>query len=250
MSSAGSLAVALHDVEPATFERCALIRDWLTDHGVDRVTLLVIPARDLHPFFQRRPDLAAWLLDCRDQGDAIAQHGLAHQQRRRAGGLRRLAAGGNGAPAEFCGLDPDETRESVAAGRRILTLAGLEPRGFVAPAYAYPMALRRELAGRFDWWATLLRVRGAERAGTSPVLALGTSNLLERRVSALMVHTRLRLHGGVVRLDLHPADFDHPRRVQALERALVRARTRRAITYDDLCAHADLTSARLPSRGS
>ena len=44
-----TIAVALHDIEPATFERCALIRDWLDDHGVGRVTLLVIPARDLHP---------------------------------------------------------------------------------------------------------------------------------------------------------------------------------------------------------
>ena len=46
----GTIAVSLHDVEPATFERCALIRDWLDDLGVDRVTLLVIPAPDLHPF--------------------------------------------------------------------------------------------------------------------------------------------------------------------------------------------------------
>ena len=38
------LAVAVHDIEPATFERAALIRDWLDDLGVDRVTLLVIPA--------------------------------------------------------------------------------------------------------------------------------------------------------------------------------------------------------------
>ena len=44
-----TLAVALHDIEPATFERAALLRDWLDDLGVDRVTLLVIPARDLHP---------------------------------------------------------------------------------------------------------------------------------------------------------------------------------------------------------
>jgi hypothetical protein len=48
------IAVALRDVEPATFERSALIRDWLDDHGVDRVTLLVIPARDLHPMAEPR----------------------------------------------------------------------------------------------------------------------------------------------------------------------------------------------------
>ena len=82
MRAERTLAVALHDVEPATFERGALIRDWLHDHGVDRVTLLVVPAADLHPFFQRRPDLAAWLLDCRDRGDTIAQHGFQRGTRR------------------------------------------------------------------------------------------------------------------------------------------------------------------------
>ena len=58
-----AIAVSIHDVEPATFERCALIRDWLDDHGVDRVTLLVIPAPDLHPFSNRRPELADWLAE-------------------------------------------------------------------------------------------------------------------------------------------------------------------------------------------
>jgi predicted deacetylase len=56
-----TIAVALHDIEPATFERCALIRDWLDDHGVGRVTLLVIPARDLHPLGERSPEMAGWL---------------------------------------------------------------------------------------------------------------------------------------------------------------------------------------------
>ena len=125
MTRERQIAVAIHDVEPATFERCALIRDWLDDHGVDRATLLVIPAPDLHPFFQRRPDLAAWLLDCRDRGDAIAQHGFRH----RAAGRRPAA--------EFARLDKDQTQASIAAGRRVLAMAGVEPRGFVAPGYAY-----------------------------------------------------------------------------------------------------------------
>ena len=59
-----TIAVSLHDIEPATYERCALIRDWLNDHGVDRVTLLVIPARDMHAFDRRSPELASWLGEC------------------------------------------------------------------------------------------------------------------------------------------------------------------------------------------
>ena len=79
----GTIAVSLHDVEPATFERCALIRDWLDDLGVDRVTLLVIPAPDLHPFHDRRPDLAEWLDERSRAGDAVAQHGFQHRRLQR-----------------------------------------------------------------------------------------------------------------------------------------------------------------------
>src|SRR4029077_1951956 len=74
------LAIAVHDVEPATFERCALIRDWLDDHGVEKVTLLVIPAPDLHPLDDRCPELVHWLAERRELGDAIAQHGLHHRR--------------------------------------------------------------------------------------------------------------------------------------------------------------------------
>src|SRR5271169_1682085 len=65
----GVIGVAIHDVEPATWERCALIRDWLDDHGIDRVTLLVIPARDLHPLGERCPEMGAWLRERRGAGD-------------------------------------------------------------------------------------------------------------------------------------------------------------------------------------
>jgi len=214
------IAVAIHDVEPATFERCALIRDWLGDHGIDRATLLVIPAPDLHPFFQRRPDLAAWLLDCRDRGDAVAQHGFQH---RRAGAVGRRRRD----EAEFTGLDAEATRASIVAGRRMLSLAGVEPRGFVAPAYAYTPALRRELSADFDWWATLLRLVGRERASLAPALSL--------RRSPLAVRAGAFAAGGLLRLDLHPADFDRPRRVRALESVLRGAAQRTAVTYDDLC---------------
>ena len=204
------IAVAIHDVEPATFERCALIRDWLSDHGIDRATLLVIPAPDLHPFFQRRPDMAAWLLDCRDRGDAIAQHGLQHRPEK-----------------EFAHLDAAATHASIEAGRRVLTLAGVDPRGFVAPAYSYTSVLRRELAAAFDWWATLLRHVGPDRASLAPAISLTRSSLYVR-AGALA-------SGRLLRLDLHPADFDRPRHVMALESVLTGATRRTPVTYDDLC---------------
>lgn len=215
----GRLAVALHDVEPATFERCALIRDWLDDHGVDRVTLLVIPARDMHPFDRRSPELAGWLAERRLAGDAIAQHGFCHPH------TRRRASGG-----EFSHLDARETRLAVDAGRRLLHLAGVEPRGFVAPAYAYTPALHAALARSFDWWAALRAVH--RRTIADPLTATAVS--LGRFVSPLRLRGQAACSGELLRLDLHPADLERGRNVAALERILRRAQRRTAVTYDAL----------------
>ncbi|WP_196189093.1 DUF2334 domain-containing protein [Conexibacter sp. W3-3-2] len=235
------LAVALHDVEPATYERCALIRDWLDDHGVDRVTLLVIPAPDLHPFHDRRPEMVDWLADRRRFGDAIAQHGFQHRQTQPGAPGRQLLAGWQGGrAAEFVGLDEAETRRAVRAGRRVLRLAGVEPRGFVAPAYAYTNELRTTLATHFEWWASLSHVvhDGGRRATLNPALCLGTTSVTKRLLSPLVVRAGAGIAGDVLRLDLHPADLDHPRHIGAVEAVLRGARRRVAVTYDELACGA------------
>jgi predicted deacetylase len=236
------VAVALHDIEPATFERCALIRDWLYDHGVDRVTLLVIPARDLHPLGERSPAMRSWLAERREAGDSIAQHGFQHQHLRR-GALSGATLAGVRArrSAEFVGLDGEETRRAVDAGWRVLKLAGLEPDGFVAPAYAYTPALRRLLPSKFRWWASLLGVHRTPALTDdpsrllAPAWGMGTASPLRRAVSPAMIRAGSLVCGDTMRLDLHPADLRHPRHMLALEWVLQRAGQRRqAITYDEL----------------
>ena len=115
----------------------------------------------------------------------------------------------------------------------MLTSAGIEPRGFVAPGYAYTHALRRHLAERFDWWATLWSLQGAAPAH-APALCLGTSDAFKRATSPALIRAGAAVSGALLRLDLHPADFEHPRHVQAVEHVLGRARSRRAVTYDEL----------------
>jgi predicted deacetylase len=232
-----TLAVTLHDVEPATFERCALIREWLDDLGVERTTLLVIPAADLHPVGDRAPELTEWLRARGRAGDEIAQHGFQHLQVHPGRPPRQLVARLQGdRAAEFVGLGPLDTRRVVDAGRRILKLAGLDPQGFVAPAYAYTPELRRALAGRFAWWAGLWRVHSPASARTSPALCLGTSGPFKRATSPLLVRAGATLARSTMRLDLHPADLDHPRHVLALERVLRGARRRTSVTLSDLAA--------------
>ncbi len=237
------IAVALHDIEPATFERCALIRDWLDDHGVDRITLLVIPARDLHPLGERCPEMIEWLSERRLAGDSIAQHGFQHQKLRRGPFARHsLMPSRGGRAAEFVGLDDEETRRAVDAGWRVLKLAGIEPDGFVAPAYAYTPELRRVLPRRFRWWASLLRLHRAFAAGDedraqwlAPAWGMGADNRVRRILSPPLIRAGSLLSGDTLRLDLHPADLEHPRHMLALEWVLGRStRRRQAITFEEM----------------
>ncbi len=256
-----TIAVALHGIEPATFERCAVIRDWLDDHGVDRATLLVIPARDLHPVGERSRDMVDWLRERSRAGDSIAQHGFQHVRRRSDGPARRLLTRAHGRrQGEFVGLDSEETRRAVHAGWRVLKLAGIEPDGFVAPAYAYTPALRRTLSVRFSWWAGLLRVHrsqrelGTARAGRTtasghtlrtadsrptvqlaPAWSLAANGPVGRLLSPSLVRAGALLPTETLRLDLHPSDLQLPRHMMALESILARASPRRtAVTYCDL----------------
>ncbi|HYM66928.1 MAG TPA: DUF2334 domain-containing protein, partial [Patescibacteria group bacterium] len=234
---------ALHGIEPATFERCALIRDWLDDHGVDRVTLLVIPARDLHPVGERSPEMVGWLSERRRRGDAIAQHGFQHVRLRPGSSPRQMLARAQGQRAgEFLGLDGEETRRAVHAGWRLLKLAGIEPDGFVAPAYAYTAELRRTLSLKFRWWAGLLRVHRAEcdpaasrRRPLAPAWSFAATGPLGRILSPSLVRAGSLLPTSTLRLDLHPTDLHHPRHMMALEWVLGRGGPRRtAVTYEQL----------------
>jgi predicted deacetylase len=245
-----TLAVALHDIEPATFERCAESRAWLEDRGVDRATLLVIPARDLHPLGERSPELAAWLAERRRAGDSIAQHGFQHERLRHTSWSQRLRAPVRARrAAEFAGLDGEETRRAVEAGWRLMKLAGVEPDGFVAPAYAYTPALRRALDARFRWWASLMGLHGALVAGDAtggerswrrlaPAWSVSTEGAFKGVLSPATIRTGARLAGSTFRLDLHPSDLQHSRQRLALERALTHVTCRRtAATYEELaCA--------------
>ena len=235
--AAGRLTVALHDVEPRSFARSREIREWLLERGVDRVTLLVIPAADLHPIGSRAPALSAWLRCRVARGDTVAQHGLAHRAHGRARWPRSvLASWQGGDAAEFPGLNRDDTIRRVRTGRRLLAEIELDPIGFVAPGYAYTRALREELAESFEWFADLRRVCIPGSADVrSPALCLGASTPLKRALSPAVVRAAARgLSGAVMRVDIHPADFDLPGHVATLEGLLERAAGRESVTYDEL----------------
>jgi hypothetical protein len=153
--------------------------------------------------------------------------------------------------AEFAGLDAHDTARALDAGRRILKLAGIEPLGFVAPAYAYTPALREMLTTRFRWWAGSwgLYAGTPELGGhppldairsptlSAPAIGLGDASLARRALSPSLLRAATLLAGDTLRLDLHPGDLASPSHMLTLEWVLRHAVTRRRpVTYDELAA--------------
>jgi hypothetical protein len=151
---------------------------------------------------------------------------------------------------EFVGLDREETRRAVNAGWRVLKLAGIEPDGFIAPAYAYTTALRQTLAQRFSWWAGLLRVHRTQDApatrtsnaasierphgSLAPAWSLASGGPFGRLVSPPILRIGSMLPTSTLRLDIHPDDLRHTHHMMALEWVLGRVGSRRAVTYREL----------------
>ena len=83
--------------------------------------------------------------------------------------------------------------------------AGLEPDGFVAPAYTYTASLRDALARRFRWWADLWRIHrlpatAGARSPLAPAWVLGSDGVLQRALSPLLVRAGGLLCGEVLRV--------------------------------------------------
>jgi hypothetical protein len=213
-----AVAVTIHDVEPRTYARVRQIRDWLATRGIDRVTLAVVPAADLHPVGTRSPQLTAWLRSRSARGDGIAQHGLAHR----------------GRGSEFAGLGADASRGRVATGLALLREVELDPRGFIAPGYGYTSALRADLGQHFAWFAERTQVSGAQQRLHAPALGFGSASGPARLLSPGLTRSRARLGGQLLRLDIHPGDFGLPGHITTFAEILRRAGGRQVVTYDDM----------------
>jgi hypothetical protein len=88
------------------------------------------------------------------------------------------------------------------------------------------------LRQRFDWYGGLFALHGRRRL-YAPAHGLGTSTRFKRRTSPLWLRVGTSLRASVLRLDVHPADFDFPGHVAAIDAALRRSALH-SVTYDEL----------------
>lgn len=238
--------LSLHDVAPvhqARIERAeALFAAW----GVEKITYLLIP--DYHRHGQSDTDaFATWCRRPRPFEIDWFLHGYYHLEDTPGAGhnaalgeqiKRRYATAGEG---EFLALGAEAARTRIARGTDVFERClGYEPHGFVPPAWLYNETLPPLLAERgFRYFEDRGSVFDLEtgRSLAAPVVTWATRTPLRKwtSVAGTPLLQRLWHRRPLLRLAVHPFDFDHPETIASIRRVWERTLGgRKQVFYEEV----------------
>lgn len=239
-----ALLVSIHDVTPAWEGAVRALWALCVAAGV-RPALLVVPqwhggwALEDHPAFVR------WVAGRAAEGVELFLHGERHDETGLPRGWRDSvrALGRTAREGEFLTLDLAAATRRIARGAARLRALGLQPIGFVPPAWlaredTFQAVEREGLLLSED--VRQVRVHGpAARRIPAPVVRWSGRGAFRAWASAGVAawHDRREGTRPVVRMALHPMDLAHPATRRSLERTLARwSATRVAVPYRSLLA--------------
>jgi uncharacterized protein len=243
------LLLALHDVTPAHIARLERAERLLASLGVATATYLLVPDFHAGAPVHESPEFIAWCRRPRAFEVRWFLHGYFHSEQidppRPAASLTfeqllaaRFLTAGEG---EFLRLRGVQLQARLQAGlESFRQCVGETPQGFVAPAWLFNDELLPALRK--------LNIRYAEshvhvfdaikrRTIAAPVISWSSRTSLRRQASMVVSALGRRCWGDrpVVRIAMHPGDFDHPRIVSNIARTVeALARNRVAAAHDAL----------------
>lgn len=251
-----ALVVSIHDVAPVTRERVQEIIRQLEHHGVPRCSLLVVP--NYHHLGQSLGDhsFLTWLRELNERGHEIVIHGYYHQRPRRAQesahqrAITRIYTADEG---EFYDLEYEAALTLMREARNEFSVNGLHVSGFIAPAWLLGTEAQRAAQKAGFRYTTSLRevydfASGQRFASQTLVYSVRSDwrcalSLLWNRVLFKRL-TKNRL----LRLGLHPPDFDHPGIWRQITTLIAKAmRDRRPNTYQGWLDEQPATSTERPA---
>ncbi len=241
-ASSRALVVSLHDVSPQTRVECAGILSELAALGVPRCSLLVIPDHHRRGHFLADAECSAWLRAQAAAGHELVMHGYHHERARRTGesmGAKLTTRFYTADEGEFYDLDRASASALVEKARADFRKLGVEPVGFIAPAWllsAEAEAALRELGCAYTTRLGSVVDLQSARVFQSQSLVWSVRSAWRRQVSrawnALLFH---RLAGNsLLRVSIHPVDLRHPRIWRQIRRLITRALAdREPLTYHE-----------------
>jgi uncharacterized protein len=244
--SARSLVVSLHDVSPRTRPACERILAELGSLGISATSLLLIPDHHHRGHFLDDAMFCEWLRGLAGKGHETIIHGYFHQRARREGetpiaqAMTRIYTADEG---EFYDLDRATARDLVAKARDEFCGIGLDPHGFIAPAWllgAEAEAALRELGIGYTTLLGSVVDFKRDASHRSQSLAWSVRSAWRRAVSRMwnaLLFRRLATN-PLMRISIHPVDIEHPAIWRQIHTLITRALAdRKGLTY-----HAWLTS--------
>lgn len=224
------LLISLHDATPFHLDRMRKAESVFGDLGLRKVTYLFVP--EYHGGYPsgRDGDFREWCRATRPFEVEWFLHGYHHLESPPEGKpagtdswKRRFLTAGEG---EFLALEPAEQRRKLDAGREMFRQClDRDPPGFVAPAWLFNpglIPLLRELGMRFTEDHGRVYQVDAEASIPCPVITWATRTPLRKYGSLLVCPALARLwrNRPVLRVAVHPFDFDHPATVRSIRRVL------------------------------
>ena len=222
------LLVSIHDVSPAQAAAVARLWSLCAERGIIPA-LLVVPNWHGDWPLERHPGFVAWLRARASEGAEIALHGERHDE---AGLPRRLADrwrawGRTAGEGEFLTLDAASARERLDRGLALLRRLGLDPTGFVPPAWlaredAYQAAAAAGLAFSED--ERSVRLLPSSKRVASPVVRWSARTRVRAwgSVGVAAARSLFQRRARFPRIALHPGDLGHPATTRSVGRTLDR----------------------------
>jgi predicted deacetylase len=220
------LLVSIHDVSPA--QAAAVTRLWriCSERGVIPALLVVPNWHGAWPL-EAHPAFVDWVRARASNGAEILLHGERHDEVGLPRGPRDewRAWGRTDGEAEFLTLDSAAARVRVTRGLERLRRLGLEPTGFVPPAWLAREATHEAAADaglRFSEDDHSVWLLPSKLRIPSPVLRWSARTTARAWGSVAVARARSLLQRGarVPRIALHPGDLDHAATARSLVRTL------------------------------
>jgi predicted deacetylase len=227
------ILVSLHDVTPFHLPRLQKAEQMLIQWGVPKISYLFIP--DYH---RKNHQLDKVILSTFKQwtgeNRAFALQWLLH-------GYYHLETSNGSHEREFLTLSPPEIQTRVREGKAAFNdVFHCSPDVFVAPAWLFNQHLfpiLKEYQFRITEDHSFIYLLDKDKKILAPVITWATRTRLRKLISQIGCPILNRWWSGknLLRIALHPFDFDHPATINSIEKVIKDALNRREpILYNEL----------------
>ena len=244
-----AFVVSLHDVSPLTRDVFTAMLKELAELGVTKTSLLVIPNHHHRGHVLDDAGFCRWLEGLAKAGHEVVIHGYYHQRSPKEGETtkqRWVTSVYTKGEGEFYDLSYDEAFSLLTRAREDFAKLDVpDPRGFIAPAWLLGSHASDAVhAARFAYTTYLTGMQSISvRAYDSSKDFLRSQSLVYscrnfwRRACSLLWNATLRLRlrtNPLLRLGLHPPDYQHTRVWRQIRHTVREESTRREVmTYQD-----------------